>query len=218
MKKTVIGLLVGLIVGVMAARWYAHTPESAEKGKADAAAKPEEKPKENPLHLPADKRTAAGITLAKPSEVTLAPEVQAFGRVLDPTALATAAADVETTRTALAASEKELQRVQKLFAAGGNATAQAVEAAEATVARDRGALAAARVRMLAGWGRELASVADLRYVTEALEKGRSLVRIDLLLGESAVANPKTAKIGLTGSKEAFDAEIIGGAPTADPQI
>jgi hypothetical protein len=218
MKKLLIGIVVGVMIGFAGARWLADRPETHDAAKAEAPAKQAEKPKENPLHLPAEKRAAAGIVLAKSVEATLAPDVQAYGRVIDPAPLVTIVAEQETARTALAAAEKEYQRVQKLFAAGGNASAQALEAAEAAVNRDRATLASARARLLAGWGSALASVADLRYVTDALEKGRSLVRLDLLPGETPVEKPQGAKVSLPGENEWFDAEILGAAPVADPQI
>jgi hypothetical protein len=218
MKKLFIGILLGVVLGVAGARFLSRAPAGQDAAKTETPAKPAEKPKENPLHLPPEKRTAAGIVLAKPIEATLTPEVQAYGRVLDPTPFVTIVAEQETARVALAAAEKELQRVQKLFAAGGNASAQAVETAEAAVGRERAALASARVRLLAGWGRELAGVADMRYVTEALEKGRSLVRLDVLPGEFPADKLKSARVGLVGASEQFDADVLGAAPAADPQI
>ena len=214
MKKFIVGVLAGVVLGAGAASFFLHR-EGADAAKAEA--KPAEKPKENPLKLTAEKRKAAGITLARASEVALAPEVPAFGRVLDAAPLVALVAEQETARAALNASEKEQQRAQKLFAAGGNASAQTVEAAEAAVARDRAALASARARLLATWGRALATGADLRALTEALEQGRALVRLDVLSGETPAENVKTARLTLPGASEAFDADVLGAAPVADAQ-
>lgn len=192
-------------------------PGGGEAAKKDEA-KPPEKPKENPLHLPPDKRAAAGITVGKAEETTLAPQVPGFGRVLDPAPFVALIAEQETARTAVASSEKELQRVQKLFAAGGNASAQAVETAESAVARDRATLASARARLLAGWGRELAAAPNLQHVTDELEKGTSLLRIDVLAGETPAEQVKTARVALPGTKEFLEAQVLGAAPAADPQI
>lgn len=215
MNKFVVGVIAGVALGV-AVSWAILSHHGPEAAKAEA--KPPEKEKENPLHLVAEKRTAAGITMAKPTEVSLASEIPAFGRVLDPTPLVTLVAEQETARTAAAASEKEWARAKKLFAAGGNASAQAVEAAEAAANRDRALLASVRVRLLAGWGRPLTDVADIKYVTEALEKGHALVRLDLLPGEMIPSPPKTARVGLAGTSERVEATILGAAPVADPQL
>jgi hypothetical protein len=148
--------------------------------------------------------------------MTLAPEVQGFGRVLDATSFASLVAEVETARGALAASEKELERAKKLFAAGGNASAQAVETAEAGALRDRAALGSALARLNATWGRDVAQ--NSAMLSAALEKGGALVRIDLLPGEISAAAPKQARVNLPGRTENFIAEIVGPAPAADAQV
>lgn len=216
MNKTIVGFLLGLLIGAAAMRLLWPQPDSGEHAKPEASVHPAEKP--NPLHLPADRRDAAGITLAKPAAITVAPEVQAFGRVLDPVPFVALVAEMETARAAAAASDKELARVRKLFAAGGNASAQAVEAAEAVAARDRSALASANVRLLATWGRELSGKADFAFVTDALEKGESLARLDVLPGEMPASAPKTARVSPVAGGEAIDADVLGVAPAADPQV
>jgi len=217
MKKNLVGLIAGLVLGVGATWFVLRHAAPAEPAKAEAAA-PAEKPKENPLHLPAAKRTAAGIVLAKPSGASLAPEVSAYGRVLDPVPLIALVAEVETARASLAASEKEFARLEKLQAADANASAQAVEAAEAAMKRDRTALASARARLIANVGHPLADTADLGQMVAALEQGRALARIDALAGETVAVGAKTARVGLLGGGEMFDADVLGAAPTADPQV
>ncbi len=215
MNKTIIGVIVGLAIGA-GATWLVlrHAPAASEPAKAEAAAA--EKPKENPLHLPPAKREAAGIKLAKPTSASVAPEVAAYGRVLDPTPLVTLAAELATARAAVAATEKEAERAQKLFAAGGNASAQAVETANANLGRDRAAVASAQARLAANWGRGLA--AHLDTITQALAAGGTIARLDVLAGEKPAASPERAKVILAGSDEAFDGEILGPAPVADPQL
>jgi hypothetical protein len=216
MKKVVIGIIAGLAIGIVATRLMLHP--GAAPAKAAAPAAPAEKPKENPLHLNAAKREKTGVTLAKPTTATLAPEVTAFGRVIDTAPFAVLVAELETARAAQSASEKDAARVKKLFEAGGNASAQAVEAAEAAAARDHAALASARARLIAGWGRKLADDADLGLLVDALEKGGAVARIDLLPGDAPAAELKKISVGLLGGAEMFDAEILGPALVADPQM
>ncbi len=217
MNKTFLGILIGVLLGA-GGTWLvlrqhgASAPVTADA----AAAKPAEKEKENPLHLTPAKRTAAGITLAKPTETTITPEAPAFGRVLDATPLVTLIAEAETARAASAASEKELERVKKLFAAGGNASAQAVEMAEANAARDRVAIASAQARLLATWGRDVAK--NLTAIAQALADGGALARLDVLTGEAVGPAPKSARLSLAGGGEMFEAEVLGSAPMADPQV
>lgn len=212
MTKLVVGLLVGLVLGSGATWLLLHDTDEPHAAHAQAT---KTEAKSNPLQLPAAKREAAGITLAKPTSATLASEVHGFGRVLDPTSLATGVGEVATARAALEASLKELARAQKLFAAGGNASAQAVELATANAARDRAAVSSAEARLAATWGRKVAGSAA--EITSALERGGALVRIDLLPGEAAAPNSASARVSLPGQRDEIAVEILGPAPIADPQ-
>ena len=221
MKKVVSGLIAGLALGFLAAWFYLHAGAGATPAKSDAAAPaaaaPAEKPKENPLHMPPAKRTAAGVVLAKPTTASISPEVTAYGRVLDPGPFIALVTELETTQSTLAADSKELARLEKLFAADTNASAQAVETATAAVARDRIAVSSARARLIAAWGPRLAT-GDLTATLAALEKGRALVRLDVLPGDAPAPDAKIARIGLLGAAELLEADVIGAASTADPQL
>jgi hypothetical protein len=215
MNKTFIGILIGLLLGAGAMWLVLRSHGGTEPAKTEAAAsKPAEK--ENPLHVPAAKRATAGIILAKTVETMVTPEVQTFGRVLDPTPLITLIAELETARATSAASDKELERAQKLFAAGGNASAQVVETAEANASRDHAAVSSAQARLLATWGQSI--VKNQESIGKALEAGATLARLDVLQGEKVGDSPKTARLSLSGSGEVFDAEVLGAAPVADPQV
>jgi hypothetical protein len=213
MKKTVIGIIFGIALGALAMgliSQYRAKPAAAEA----AAAEP---PAPNPTKFSAAKRAAAGITLAKPTAVTLAPEVKGFGRVLDATPFLALIAERDTAAAAHEGSAKELDRVRKLFANDTNVSAQTVETAEAAEARDRAALTSARMRLNSSWGHELAGASSAPIV-EAIEKGGALVRLDILPGDAPAAMPKEATVALLGGNEVYPAEIIGAAPTADPQM
>jgi hypothetical protein len=217
MKKILLGLLVGLALGAAATWGYLHLHEPAAATHLEAAG-PAPAETQNPLHLPPAKRAAAGIELVKARNLSLEPTVTVFGRVLDPTALVALAAELETAKAAYDASNKELERVKKLFAANNNASAQTVETAEAAASRDRAAVASARVRLITSWGRTFSDGSQLTSLVEALAYGQPLIRLDLLPGDVAAADPKTALVGLLGSEEKFEVEILGPAPIADPQI
>lgn len=216
MKKLIIGLLLGLVVGV-GVTFLLRAPGPASDHPATEP-RSEDKPPENPLRLSPGAQNAAGMVTANPKAISLPPEITAYGRVLDPTPLAALVAEETTARASLAASEKELDRVRKLFAAGGNASAQSVEAAEAGVARDRAAAASAHVRLLAGWGSALAEHADLKTMEAALQQGAALVRIDLLPGTRIEDKAGPARVALLGSDQTFDVHVLGPAPIADPQV
>ena len=213
MKKILAGTFLGLVVGGAATWLVLHQRP---------AAAPEEKPPTldiTPDGAAITKQLAAiGLTTAAPEVATLSPAVKGYGRVLDPAPLIALVAEVETARATLAASEKELARVQKLHADNANASAQSVETADAAVQRDQITLSSARARLIASVGPGLADTANLATMVTSLEGGRALARIDVPAGDAAADAPKTIRIGLVAGGEMFDATVLGRAPTADAQI
>jgi len=128
-------------------------------------------------------------------------------------------AEIEADRLAATASEKEFTRVQKLHAENANASAQAMETAEAAMQRDRMQLAAAQARLLVGWGRALARQTDIAALIRAVASGdAALVRIDLSSGEAPAQPPAVARVGpLANEGELHEVAVLGVAPSADPQ-
>lgn len=218
MNKILLGFIAGVALGSVGTWLWVHrgtVEKNAPSAETTGVGSSEEKI--NPLRLSAAQRDQAGITLVKAETQLLTPEVQAFGRVLDPSSLATAVADLATARAALDASEKELERVKKLFTAGGNASGQAVETAQAAAARDAAALNSAQARLTAAWGRQISQNAVA--ISETLAKGGALIRIDSLPGDSPAPDPKQARVALAGQvANTLAAEIIGPAPNADAQV
>jgi len=214
MKKVLIGILAGLILG-SGATWLALRPREA--------AQPEAKPESLDISTASASVTkqleAIGLKYAAPETIKLAPEIQGFGRVLDPTPLVALVAEIEAVRVAATASEKEFARVQKLHSENANASAQAVETAEAAMQRDRTQLAAAQAHLLVGWGRALTRQADLAALLRALAAGdAALVRIDVLSGEAPAQPPAVARVGpLANEGELHEVAVLGVAPSADPQ-
>jgi hypothetical protein len=184
---------------------------------ANQNAAPAEKP-ENPLRLSEEQRKAAGIVVAKPAAVTLAPQVDGYGRVLEATSLVTLLAEGETAQAALTASEKELARVKSLFQHGANASAQAVETAEANLARDRAAANSARLRLVTGWGRSVADPTRAAELRTALAQGAVIARIDVLPGDEPAESIKTIAVRRAGGVADVSAEVLGPATSVDPQV
>ena len=94
-------------------------------------------------------------------EAAEARAVRAYGRVLEPAPLLALASDRATDRAALAASSKEYQRLNTLFDQGQNASAKAMESAQATMQHDQIVLQTAEAQLVAAWGRPVAEEPDL---------------------------------------------------------
>ena len=218
MKKLAAGIIVGIALGAGASWFMSHRDAVDAKPRAETAPATAEKPKENPLHLVAEKRKAIGLTMAKPETGSLQPEASAYGRVLDPAPFIALMADLELARAALAASTNAATRARELYAAGGNGSRQNLETAEAAEARDRATMAAARARMIAGFGRIATESNKLAELSQALEQGRALARLDVPAGQAVAEHPVKAKVGSILGDETIEASILGDAPVADSQV
>ena len=214
MNKVIPSLLIGAVLGAAGA-WLALSHGAAPAPEAPA-------PK---IDISTDRAAiarqlaAAGLAYATPTPVTVTPEVKGYGHVLDPSPLIGLEAEIEADQAAADASSRELARLERLHAENDNASVQAVETARAAARRDDVQLAAARSRLLAGWGGALAQTADLPSLIHAVAAGdAALVRIDLLSGDAPPRMPATAQVSpLTGSAPPAEVALLGPAPAADPQ-
>ncbi len=218
MKKILLGTVLGLALGATAA-WLVlsrHAEASApETTKAPAA----EEKHDGALHWTREQQTAAGIVVAPAVPTEVKPELEAFGRVLDASSIAASRGEIEAAQATLDSSSKELERVKLLRSQGDNASARALEMADAAMKRDRALLAGAWARLTAAWGPALAHRDDLSELSVALlNQTAALLRIDLLPGETVSSAPETVRLAaLVGSGNPAEAEILGPAPSADPQ-
>lgn len=158
----------------------------------------------------------AGIVVANPDAAQLAPEVKGYGRVLDPTPLGALMSELASARAAYAASSNELARLNML-AGQGNASARALQTAEAAALRDQLAVQSANERLSLSWGAAVAEQKDLPgFIGSLTAREKVLVRIDLSAGENLPALPTGARlVTLSGSSVA--AEFLGEASAVDPQ-
>lgn len=223
MNKVILGILAGVALGAAVTYKFLPRHTAAEEPKK------EEAKEESIVHhgtngetfLKLDKETQARMDLktAPLASAQLKPEVKGFGRVLDPTPLAALLVERATTKAALEASKKELERL-KLLAQTQNASARALEVGEAAVQRDQIALDSVQPRLLLGWGKAVAALPDLPALVNALAAGEAaLVRVDLPLGEALHAAPTGGRLAaLNAPDKVAEAQFLGAAPAADPQM
>jgi hypothetical protein len=217
MKNSFFGLLAGLALGAAVAALLMRRPAGSTPIAADP---PAAEVTESALQLHPDQQAKAGFVVAAPKVVELQPETKAYGRVLDPMPLAAALAEIESAESTLAASTKALARAQTLQADGDNVSRQTVETARAAESRDRIQAVSARARLLAGWGPAVAARTDLPALVEALVMQKSaLARLDLLADETSSLPPSLVRVSpLAGGSTPQTAELLGPAPSADPQV
>jgi len=224
MRNIILGLVIGLALGIGGAFMVLHHHEEKEPEKK------EEKKEQSvvqhgtngDVYLKLDKEAQehSGIKIAPLAALELKPQVKAYGRVLDPSMLATQLVDIGTAEATVAASAKEFERLKTLNGQNQNVSARSLEAAEAAVKRDQILLEAAKARLRLAWGDTIANRKDLPDFAQQLVSLRAaLVRVDLPLGESIGRPEGDARIAPISAETNFvDAKSLGLATTADPQM
>jgi hypothetical protein len=149
----------------------------------------------------------------------LKPELRTFGRVLDPSSLATGLTDLAAARAQLTATTKDFERLKILNTQGQNVSTRALEAAEALVQRDQIAAQAAQLRLTTTWGKDIAGRADLNALVHALiAQESSLVRVDVPVSEKLDGLPTAARLAsLSTPDQTMAADFIAASLAADAQ-
>lgn len=221
--KLIITLIIGMAIGGGGAWWFLHQREEPSEAKPKATAASGAATPETPagvVKLDRAKQTSAGIAVSAPVPRELAREAKGYGRVLDPAPLMSSLVDLDAAEATVEASRKEYERVKALFARDQNASARAVESAEAALKRDEAQLNGARAKITATWGRPLVERKDFRALAQALMNHEALlVRVDLPISEALFAPPSGARIvSLASEERSAEAEFVGFATAADPQV
>jgi hypothetical protein len=231
-SRIILGVLVGLALGAAGAIILVKYPEVAEYLKLPAA-ETEQEPQagteesflqhdpngQAAVKLDQGAQTRMGLKVALLAAAQAPSEVKAFGRVLDPTPLVALVAERALAQTTLQASTKEYERVKTLFSQDRNASARALETAEAAMNKDQITVESVQLRLLAGWGKEITSRADLpAFVASLAARQTALIRVDVPLGEHPKAPPVSGRVSPVSIEEnVIEAQILGPAPTTDPQ-
>ncbi len=225
MNKVIVGVLVGLAIGATAT-WIIlrSSPATDKAAEAEAETSTESFLQTDAngiarIKLDQDAQTRMGLKVAELASAQVQPEVTAFGRVLDPASLADRLAETATAQAALDASVKELDRLKTLVQ-GQNASARALESADAAARRDRIALEVAQARLLLGWGKAVVLRQDLAGLIHSLvAQDAALIRVDLPLGESLKDPPARGRIAsLARPDSPVAVEVLGPAPAVDSQM
>jgi hypothetical protein len=216
--KNILILSLGLAIGaggVWLFERHRHTeaPEHAEAVSEEAHSEA------GTIKVATNQQAAAGLKIEQPESASFSPEIKGYGRVLDPSALVMLEHDVTVARASLEASSRDFERVKVLYGQNQNASARALETADALLKRDRAQLAASEVRRLATFGPKLSQREDLPDILNAVARMEwALVRVDVPPGLMAGPPSKFRVAPLANEQATFDAELLGVAPLADPSM
>lgn len=165
-----------------AARWLPWTLALALSA-AVLAAEPPEKP-EKPaqgtegatLSLTPSQQQAVGIRIEHPLPLTAAPQIEAFGTVLDPVVLVTDLGRVESTRVAATAAAADAARLERLYHDDMQASLKAVQASRVQSVEADAQARAAALSFRLQWGPLAAwNPAQRRALLEAVTQGQLLL-------------------------------------------
>ena len=156
----------------------------------------------------------------KPLEAAqVAPEIKAYGRVIDPTPLVQVAADLASAEALGQASQNELKRL-KTLATQNNASERALQAAEAASVKDQAQIQSTRLKLLTTWGSAISQKTDLPDLVQSLATSASaLVLLQVPAGDMLPGSPTGARVYTLGQEtNPAPGQVLGPAPAADPQM
>jgi hypothetical protein len=215
-----VGLVIVLAIALKILRTGSRV-EVREHSDAAAAVSVQRGPDGAHVQLDATTRDRIGLQVRPLVSVDLPDSVRGFGRLLDPTALATPVYDYEATRAAFEVADREYRRVQALHRGNINASERDVEAARVAFERERAALQSARARIASLWGSHAVERDDLPALAQSLVSRQvGMARIDLPLGATVSGEPTVGHLLALASVDASptDAKVLGAAADADPTI
>jgi hypothetical protein len=158
-----------------------------------------------------------GILVRSLVAFQMRPEQKGYGRVLDPAPLVALVTELASAQAAYTASSGEVARL-KTLEGQGNASARALQTAEAAASRDWAAIQSARERLTLSWGKVVADQNDLpAFMHELSSLETALVRIDLPVGETLKEPPAGARIANLSGASA-EAALLEKASSVDPQM
>ena len=209
-------LFAALLTGAAVAR----SDEAAAK--ADAVKITQGISGETILTLDVTTQKRLGLEVTNPTVMQWQPELRLTGHVTDSLALVSAVADLESVRSVAAASQRELERTQKL-ADQNNTSTRALEAAQVAVVHDRLVWKSAQAKLAADWGLHFISRTNLAEFADQLADGQqALVRLNLPMGTALQTPPATAKIfPMNDEANAVDAQFaddLGVDPASQMQM
>jgi hypothetical protein len=169
------------------------------------------------LALTRSQQQAVGIRVEHPLALGTAPQIEAFGTVLDPAALVEDIGRVESSAAAAAAASADTARLERLYHDEQRASLKAVQAAEAQSVEAGAQARAAELGFRLQWGPLAAwSAAERRSLLEALGAGRRvLLRASVPGYRAGSALAPRALVELDGVNVA--ARVLGPLPRSDPQ-
>ncbi len=225
MKKSInLIITLGILAGLACVLWigfqkHEASPEEAEEEAHAAVSAEFEKPEAFTLTLEKEQATALSLQTARPSRLDLQPQLEAFGRVIDPSPLVALDSEIAAAEAARSASKSAHDRTLALVASH-DASLQTAETSLALFSADQikveSLIRSARLQ----WGARFEEDPKARRLnTDQLVSGHTaLIRLDPLPGDTLTVLPKRASLSLAGREaQTIPCSDIQPATTTNPK-
>jgi hypothetical protein len=157
-----------------------------------------------------------GLQTARLAAAKLPVEIKAYGHVLDSATLISLHSDVLAVRASLQASQQQYLRLKQL-ASQNNASAQALETAEAQLKHDQSALDTAKAQLVASSSPAVLNE-PANFFNDLADEKTVLIRFDTLAGDWSSDSPTAAILLPPGLNRPVGADLIGRAAVTDPVV
>ena len=170
------------------------------------------------LALTDAQQRAAGVRVDHPVAMANAPQVEAYGVVLDPAALITDTGRMESTQAAWHAAQADVERLAGLYRDNLNASLKSLQLAQAQESETGAQARAAAATFALQWGPVAALGAQKRHaLILALGANRQLLVRAGLPGQ-LLADPVGPRALLDIDGVNVAARVLGSLPRTDPQL
>lgn len=180
------------------------------------------------VRLDAETQRIMGLRVAPLEPAELAPELKAFGQVLDAAPLAELVVELGRAQLEFDARHAELERM-KVLKQQNNASIKAFQAAENAYQQSQTAAAAVRLKIRNGWGEKLVEMTGPMVVpvgsqrkldsslSDLVDGRKVLVQVELTAEEHLDQQPDSARlVPLSDDTVPVQAEYFDTTRTADP--
>jgi multidrug efflux system membrane fusion protein len=207
-------LLLLLLLGAGFAR---STSAAEDKEETSAKSAPAVKVANGGVEVSVEIQKRLGLEFSPVVAATAAPELLAFGSVVDPTPLVQLDTELRDAEAAVALSETQLRRAQALFGADQTVSRKSLELAESQLRQDTTRREGIARRLQLEWGEVGALAASDRtaLVEQLLRRDTALIRVELAVGDTLALPVQAARVRTVGREAWSKATVLGSAPTVD---
>jgi hypothetical protein len=174
------------------------------------------------VRMTAAERAKAGLETQALRPLARAPEIAAYGVILDPAPLIALNSQLASASAALSASRAEFERAKLLHTQGQNVSLKNMQAAESAFHADQARFHQFGQQLADQWGGELAGLSPVRrdeLVADLARRAVAIARVSLPAGQTLATKPSGARLIVLGyERRPLVTDLVSFAPSVDPSL